>query len=191
MAFEAPVEIITHEVKPSTGPLRLMLGGRDQRLEGWTNVDLHEGQNVDIRADISDLRAVCRDGSVLELYCSHCLEHFPHPRTLSVLKEWYRVLQPGGQIYISVPDFDAMVKLYNKMGVLVPLIRNMLCGDQGYDLAFHYNLFTYATLAALCVEAGFRDVKRLDRMPYGLLDCSALVDTVTDMPISLSIKAIR
>lgn len=178
------------EDKRSAGPLRLMLGGRDQKIEGWLNVDLHEGDNVDIRTDISDLK-MFKDGSVQSLYCSHCLEHFPHPRTVSVLKEWARVLKHGGEVFISVPDFDAMVKLYNKVGVLVPFIRNMLCGDQGYDLAFHYNLFTYATLAVSCIEAGFSDVKRINTMPYGLNDCSTLVDTVTGLPISVSVKAVR
>ncbi len=178
------------DVRASEAPLRLMLGGRDQRLKGWTNVDLYDGPNVDVRADISVL-SMFQEGGVSEIYASHCLEHFPHPRTLSVLKEWRRVLKFGGRIYISVPDFDAMVKLYQKMGALVPFIRNMLCGDQEYDLAFHYNLFTYATLAAQLVEAGFRDVKRLENMPYGLGDCSTLVNTLDDTPISLSVEALR
>lgn len=178
------------EEKRSAGPLRLMLGGRDQKLEGWTNVDLHDGPNVDIKTDISNLSAI-QAGSVSSIYASHCLEHFPHPRTVSVLKEWARVLKVGGEAFISVPDFDAMVKLYNKVGVLAPFIRNMLCGDQGYDLAYHYNLFTYATLASSCIEAGFSDIKRIDSMPYKLDDCSTLVDTITYEPISVSIRAIR
>ncbi len=190
MTNQGSVAVKAHEAKTSTEPLRLMLGGRDQRLAGWTNVDLHDGANVDIRTDISDL-SMFKEASVSELYCSHCLEHFPHPKTVSVLKEWRRVLKPGGHIHISVPDFDAMVKLYNKLGFLTPFVRNMLCGDQEYPLAFHYNLFTYATLAAQCVEAGFRDVKRLENMPYGLSDCSTLVNTFDKQPISLSIKAIR
>lgn len=190
MTITVPVEVSIREAKASAGPLRLMLGGRDQKIEGWTNADLHDGPNVDIRTDISDL-TIFKDASVESIYASHCLEHFPHPKTISVLKEWVRVLKVGGVAYISVPDFDAMVKLYEKVGMLDPFIRNMLCGDQGYALAYHYNLFTYASLAASCIEAGFSDVVKIDKMPYGLKDCSKLVDTLTGTPVSVSIKAIR
>ncbi len=190
MANVGSVAVKADKALAPTEPLCLMLGGRDQKIDGWINVDLHEGKNVDVKADISDLN-MFKDATVSRIYASHCLEHFPHPKTLGVLKEWRRVLKFGGEIYISVPDFDAMVKLYNKIGVLAPFIRNMLCGDQGYDLAYHYNLFTYATLAAQCVEAGFSDVKRIVDMPCGLSDCSTLVDTITNLPISLSVRAIR
>lgn len=190
MTVKVLSKVSTPKAKAFEGPLRLMLGGRTQRIPGFLNVDLFEGENVDINADISKLPMV-GDKTVLEIYASHCLEHFSHTKTIDVLKEWHRVLQPGGAAYISVPDFDAMVKLYNKFEALFPFIRNMLCGDQGYDLAYHYNLFNYANLAAYCIEAGFSDVKRIDRMPYGLNDCSTLLDTMTDKPISLSIKAIR
>lgn len=182
LSIETPVKAIGEPL------LRLMLGGRDQRLQGWTNVDLHEGPNVDVKADVSKLPFA--DQIASDLYCSHILEHFPHPKTLSVLKEWRRVLKRGGKAYISVPDFDSVLRLANKTG-FCPWIRNYLYGDQIYDLAFHYNCFTFASLAALCVEAGFSDVKRLPEMPFGLMDCSHNFDTVTNESVSVNIEAIN
>ncbi len=35
--------------------LKLMLGGRDQRIDGFLNMDVHDGTHVDIKGDISDL----------------------------------------------------------------------------------------------------------------------------------------
>lgn len=170
------------------GPLRLLLGGRTTKLDGWVNVDLYEG-NTDIRSDVSNLFMI-RDQTVSEIYASHILEHFGHVKTVSVLKEWNRVLMPGGKAYISVPDFEAMIKLYQLHG-FTEYIRNTLYGDQEYDLAYHYTAFTYPTLAAACMKAGFKDVKRLESMPYGLKDCSTNVDNSTFQSVSVHVEAIR
>lgn len=175
-------------ILPVDGPLRLLLGGRTTKLEGWKNVDLYDGEGVDIRADASKLFMV-KDHAVSEIYASHILEHFSHTKTVDVLKEWHRVLKPGGKAYISVPDFDAMIKLYHTFG-FSEFIRNMLYGDQGYDLAYHYTAFTFRTLAVDCIKAGFSDIKELEKMPYGIKDCSTNVDTLTLKPISVSIEAI-
>lgn len=182
-------EMQSHLITPSEGPLRLLLGGRTTKLDGWKNVDLYDGEGVDIRADASRLSMI-RDNEVEEIYASHILEHFSHTKTVDVLKEWNRVLTIGGKVYISVPDFDAMIKLYVKCG-LTEFIRNMLYGDQGYDLAYHYTAFTYPVLAKTCILAGFRDVKRLERMPYGIKDCSTNVDTLTQKSISIHIEAVK
>jgi glutamyl-tRNA synthetase len=39
------------------------------------------------------------------VYNSECLEHFPWKEYQSVLKEWCRIVKPGGMIRIEVPDF--------------------------------------------------------------------------------------
>ena len=130
-----------------------------------------------------------KDGEATEIYASHVLEHFSHTKTVDVLKSWRRVLVPKAKAYIAVPDFDAMVKLYLEFG-MNSFIRNMLYGDQGYALAYHYTGFTFPTLAAAIVEAGFSDVKRIERMPYNLNDCSTLLDTAYHRPVSLNVVAI-
>lgn len=167
--------------------MKLNLGGRDKRIPGFLTVDLYEGEGVDIRADIGKLESV-KDGSVGEIYASHCLEHFPHPKTAEVLKNWRRVLKPKAKAYIAVPDFHAMVVLYQQYG-MGDFIRNMLYGDQGYDLAYHYTCFTWPSLSKALVEAGFEDVKRIENMPYNMGDCSSMRDTYTNSPISLNVEA--
>jgi ubiquinone/menaquinone biosynthesis C-methylase UbiE len=167
--------------------MRLNLGGRDKPIPGFKTVDLYEGDGVDIRADIGKLDGV-KDMSVDEIYASHCLEHFSHTKTAEVLKNWRRVLKKGAKAHIAVPDFDAMVKLYQQFG-MNEFIRNMLYGDQGYDLAYHYTVFTLASLASELINAGFEDVKRIPQMPYGLNDCSSKVDSFTEKPTSLNVEA--
>lgn len=168
--------------------MKLNLGGRDKPIPGFLTVDLYDGPGVDIKADIGSLSGI-KDGEVEELYASHCLEHFSHTKTLEVLKSWRRVLKPGAKAHIAVPDFDVMIRLYKKYG-LTSFIRNMLYGDQGYDLAYHYTGFTFATLADLIIQAGFQDVKRIKDMPYDLKDCSSNVDNYEFLPLSLNVKAV-
>lgn len=165
---------------------RLNLGGRGTHIEGFYTVDLEPGSNFEM--DVSDL-STFKDKSVDEIYASHILEHFPHVRTQYVLEEWLRVLKKGAKAFISVPDFDAMVKLYLKAG-MTDFIRNMLYGDQIYNRAFHYTAFTLPTLMDLCNKAGFSDMRRIGQMPYGVVDCSKNVDTVLFKPISINIEAI-
>jgi len=174
--------------KAAAGGLRLNLGGRSSVLPGFKTVDLKEGPTVDYVADISELK-MFENGTVDEIYASHCLEHFPHTHTLAVLKEWRRVLRDRARCYIAVPDVDAAVRLIGKEG-LTDFIRNLLWGDQEYVLAFHFTGFTFASLARILTQAGFHDVKRLNDMPYGVVDCSKLVDNHYYIPISLNVEAI-
>lgn len=169
------------------GPIRLNLGGRDTQIPGFKTVDLKPGPTVDYESDISDL-SMFEDGAVDEIYASHCLEHFSHQRTLSVLEEWHRVLRRGAKCYISVPDFETAIRMYLEWG-MTDYIRNLLWGDQGYDLAYHYAPFTYPILLNFLHKAGFKDVKRLTWMPYKVKDCSRLVDTFANKPISLTVEA--
>lgn len=186
-----PVPPLMVTPKPAMGgdqAIRLNLGGRNRPIPGFKLVDLFDGPEVDVRTDCSDLK-MFEDDSVSEIYASHILEHWPHVKTADVLKEWRRVLKRGAKCYISVPDFDAAVKVYEKMG-FCDFVRNLLWGDQGYPLAYHYTCFTYPSLAMLLVNAGFRDVKRIKRMPYNIPDCSTNYDTLLKRPISVNVEAI-
>lgn len=166
-----------------------MLGGRDNRIPGFINIDVHSGDLVDIHSDISDLSRF-DSGSVDEIYASHCLEHFPHVETLKVLTEWNRVLCSNGKIYISVPDIENVFKQFSMAG-MTEWVRNILWGDQGYKEAFHYNGFTFPTLADQLFKAGFSDIKRINEMPYGLNDCSKLMMTNDNTPISINVMGIK
>lgn len=170
--------------------MRLNLGGMgegfmDGRIKGFLTVDLREG--ADIRANVSEL-SMFGDKTVEEIYSSNVLEHFPHNKTLYVLEEWHRILKPGGKLWLSVPDFDACVKLYLKEG-LCKWAQYLIWGDQKHELNYHYINFTFANLAKLLVDAGFEDVKRLMELPQGVKDASTHRDNHHGIRISLNVEA--
>lgn len=169
--------------------IRLNLGGRDRPIKGFLTVDLSKEHNPDIFTDVSDLSQF-KSNSVSEIYASQILEHFPHPKTLSVLKEWYRVLNLGSRITIGVPDFARTIEIYLREG-LNDWVMNFLYGDQIYDLAFHYRPFTFGSLAYLLDQAGFTHVRRIKDMPYGIIDCSSLISTGDGKPVSLNVEAYK
>lgn len=59
---------------------------------------------IDIKTGTDARKLPYADGSVAEIYSSHLLEHFSFYERDAVLKEWVRVLEPGGMLRIAVPD---------------------------------------------------------------------------------------
>lgn len=173
----------------SAGEIRLNLGGRGTKINGFQTVDLSEDHDVQIKSDVSNLW-MFKDGEVAEIYASQILEHFPHTKTEAVLKEWHRVLKPGARITIGVPDFHRAVEIYLQVG-LVPWVTNQLFGDQIYPLAFHYSPFTFASLSFLLNKVGFYRIKRIGQMPYGIRDCSANIFNMDGKSVSLNVEAYK
>ena len=174
--------IATQELKLNLGAIGEVPHG--ENIPGFLTVDIRDGAEVKSPLD----QLPFEDHSASELYCSHCLEHFSHTHTVDVLKEWRRVLKPGGKAYISVPSWDQILKIIQKAG-LVEWTRYLLWGDQRDPFSYHYIVFTYPLLAANLMSAGFSDVKRIDEMPYGLADASRIQDSYYHIPISLNIEA--
>lgn len=87
----------------ATKPIRLDIGSQDARFRDFTTVDLY-APGADIRADAGALPFA--DDSVEEIWASHILEHIEPPRVQLVLREWLRVLRPGGIARIATPDLD-------------------------------------------------------------------------------------
>jgi SAM-dependent methyltransferase len=68
-------------------------------------VDLDPLVEPDIVADVTNVPLP--DGSADAFYSSHVLEHIPEVGLLAVLTEWHRLLAPGGEGIIRVPDIQA------------------------------------------------------------------------------------
>lgn len=148
--------------------LKVNLGSGDTPIPGFLNVDaLPDAPGVDLVADISKPPLPIEDGSADIVYASHVLEHFPHGETLGLLRDWRRVLRPGGRLLVAVPDLEVVGRmLVERHGWFTPPNApwvGAVYGGQKDQYDFHKAGFTAPWLAYLLGEAGFGEVRRVDR----------------------------
>jgi len=85
---------------------KLNLGCGDKILPGYINVDVAEarlGKKPDVLCDLRKLTPF-EDQSVDEILSVHVVEHFWRWEVVDILKEWVRVLKPGGVMYLECPN---------------------------------------------------------------------------------------
>jgi predicted SAM-dependent methyltransferase len=162
--------------------------GSKVRTEGWKTLDIAAGPDVDYVGDCKSLPQFS-DESIETLYASHVLEHVPYWQTVLVLKEWLRVLIPGGMAMIAVPDLETLCRLYlhpeSSPLDRVNLMR-MMFGGQIDEHDFHFIGFNGELLRARLREAGFAEVKRV--ADFGLFKDTSLLQ-YRGVPISLNVTA--
>ena len=140
------------------GLMRVHIGCGTVVLDGWFNVDERWFPHVH-HVGAADRLGVIPDGAAEVVYASHVLEHVSHCATEATLREWARVLAPGGEIFVAVPDFDRIVERYLAKERRVGEILGPLMGEQNYEANTHRAVFNRAELAAALERAGFGDVR--------------------------------
>jgi ubiquinone/menaquinone biosynthesis C-methylase UbiE len=147
-------------------PLQLHLGCGKRYIPGFVHIDLDDFPHIDHRCGIDKL-PMFADETVDFIYCSHALTYFDRQQALEVLAEWRRVLKPGGVLRLAVPDFEALVSLYQRTGdlnqILGPLFGRMVIeAPEDETVIYKRTTYDYKSLEELCLQAGFRSFHRYD-----------------------------
>lgn len=107
------------------------------------------------------------DESLRFIYASHVVEHFTRADGLSLLKECFRVLAPGGSVRVVVPDLRVIVQEYVKGRVPAhEFLSKLHTGYPQYPSSLKTVLSKFFTYPHLCmydeislkelfIEAGF------------------------------------
>lgn len=176
---------------------RLHLGCGTTHLENFCNIDVFPNHAVDIIDNIIKLKKIKNNSAEL-IYSSHVLEHFSTADVPLVLKRWFDVLKPGGQIRLSVPDLDRIIKIYHKNWEHFqkdghsPWV-GLIYGGQENEFDFHKTGFNFNWLGRLLRQAGFIDIKEYPHEPPfldNLQDASLAKEPFGDY-ISLNILATK
>ena len=141
---------------------KLNIGGVEP-TDGWENFNIQEGESVDHVGDAADLSRF-EDATFEAVYSSHTLEHWSYRDVPAVLQEWHRVLQPGGMLYVSVPDMAILAYLYLHPNITFPerihLMRVIYGGHvDPYD--YHRCGLDEVFLGAMLVSVGFEEPERV------------------------------
>lgn len=161
--------------------ISLNFGAGGTRLGEYINVDSLLLRETDLLCELQHLPWFVRAGSVSHIYASHVLEHFAMDEVVRVIGIAYRLLAPGGELRISVPDFDKIATLYTAhrdelLAKDPPTWLGVIYGGQSSRYDFHKTGFTPPHLAKLLAEAGFTDMREYDAeeflAPYGARDSS-------------------
>jgi predicted O-linked N-acetylglucosamine transferase (SPINDLY family)/predicted SAM-dependent methyltransferase len=167
--------------------VRLHIGG-SQKMPGWKILAAAPGANVDYVGELFDLSRFA-DSSVDEIYASHVLDQAE--QLSQTLKEFVRILKPGGRARISMPDGEVLQQL-----LLNPQqteqersdLKELVSGgqpDAGGDRSLG---LTFESIGGLLSAAGFSKVERCG--DFGLFhDASRW--KFNGVPISLNVVAHR
>jgi SAM-dependent methyltransferase len=105
---------------------KLNIGCGTDIRQGWVNLDSVALAGVDVCHDITNVPLPFPDETFEVILCKDVLEHVEY---IPVLKDLYRILQPGGRIHIQVPHFTS----------------KDACGDPTHRNFFTVQTFKYFT----------------------------------------------
>ena len=138
---------------------KLHIGPGKAYFPGWTNVDLFDHVEADMFAHA--LALPFEGGSFDLIYSSHVLEHLNRHMVSAALYHWRYLLKEGGILRLSVPNFRAVCRYYEKTGDLKS-VMGLLYGGQKFVLDHHHVTFDFDSLYNLMSSVGLRDIQTWD-----------------------------
>lgn len=147
-------------VRPK-GLLKLHLGCGNQRFEGYVNIDWRRTPATDVVCRVEKLPYPDNSAQLIETY--HVIEHLPRHDATRALREWRRVLVPGGMLIIECPDLDEAAREYlaGKQERL-----DSIFGHQRFPGDVHFFGYNFSRLKNLLEAAGFRHVEQKEARDY-------------------------
>jgi len=153
-----------------TDAIKLNLGCGDKILPGYINVDAAAARAGRIPDVIGDVRRLAHaSDSVDEVLAVHVVEHFWRWEVVDILKEWVRVLKPGGKMILECPNLISACEAFLKDPDAASLPgaegqRTMwvFYGDPQWrdPLMVHRWGYTPLSLARVMHDAGLKDLKQ-------------------------------
>jgi predicted SAM-dependent methyltransferase len=91
--------------------LQINIGCGPNALPGWINLDAARSDKIDVVWDLRHGLPFPTE-SCTAIFGEHVIEHIPKDGAENLLRECYRVLQPGGVLRVSTPDGELYLRSY-------------------------------------------------------------------------------
>lgn len=136
--------------------------------------NINEWEDLDTRAPIkkidktfytptivADCRKIPRPDNTYSLvYVHSVLEHFSKWERMDCLREWYRVCNVGGKVWISVPDMRLLAYgLLNGAPEKRESVINFIYGEQDYPENAHKWGYIRSSLEHDLFSVGFKGIQ--------------------------------
>jgi len=164
--------------------------GAQAKAEGWTTFDMKPGPQVDHVGIYSDLSAFSSNSADV-IYACHVLQRIPFQSIGVTLKEWFRVLRPGGEILLSIPDMRLLCWQFLRddgdLSTRFQIMR-MLFGAQTDEINFSFSGLTFEFVQVLLREAGFESISRVESL--GIFEDASNL-TFRGATVNLNVRAYK
>lgn len=114
MKVKKKVKQAIKKVITPMGPIKLNVGCGTDYKEGWINIDNNSDDNIE-ELDLNwDLRNPLpyKDNSVDFIFNEHFIEHLTVEEGQAAIKDFMRILKPGGVLRIATPDLEVTIDKY-------------------------------------------------------------------------------
>lgn len=152
--------------------IKLNVGCGTDYKEGWINIDNNSDENIE-RLDLNfDLRNPLpfKDKSVDYIFNEHFIEHLTIEESQQAIKDFMRVLKPGGVMRIAMPNLEESIEIYadknwKKRGFIKEHgLQFVETPAELLNMSFrwwgHKWLYDWTELRRRLKQAGYRNVKR-------------------------------
>lgn len=136
--------------------MKLNVGCGNTKLDGYINIDVDETLTPDLVHNIIEKPLPYEKDSVDQIVFFHTIEHISKRFHISIVREFFRVLKPNGEVWITFPDFEKCVERWkdNYHGQR-EFYEATIYGRQASLSDYHVCICTVDYVAKLLLQWGF------------------------------------
>lgn len=159
--------------------MKINIGAGKQTWPDYYCVDAEQHPKAPRPLDLLHIFEFAKDGTLLnplpladgcadEVVNFHFIEHIYYWEAIHMVKEFYRLLKPGGRVVIECPDIIKCARNLLK-GQRDQLCMWGLYGDWGHGNPYmmHKHGYSPETLSRLLKDAGFRKIEVRSPQTHG------------------------
>ncbi len=128
----------------------------------FQNIDINPRWSPDIVADCSSL-PMFADNSVDLIVSHHVVEHSGCGEAAPMLREWHRILKPGGSLIVAVPDMAALAQAWMNGRLTTQVYMTAVYGAfMNHEADRHKFGYDFRSLKEFIGGCGFSNIRPFD-----------------------------